>query len=1097
MPEFKESQTKYTQLKNAYRAAAREAYLARQQCYSIEKQIESFLKAQLLKTLPAVHPLNIQIKAARKKLTDAEKVKTVAKVALDKARLEFNNQGTANQTIANLNDHAPILLLPLRVQTRFLTIKHIARDWPVEIMVDSGKLDAASRRMINTVNTGKRSGAGISASKNVQAFSLSNTASATVKRLVNQLNQPPVRGQTATTKRWRKVEDEYELWVRMYPDDIFLQTHETAITETERAAALTFWQGMWDAERTFRAQGTNTAESLRAKKEKQLEVWKALRFECHAHRATWIARAMRPAGFPDDFPLTLDKIPPSQFPDPGFKSDSWTLPPTTEMLPEHFIVNVFFKNTALPAREVAGAPVPDYVQLGFDPDEKDQTAFSEKDKVLELPKEIRWLTDIAEAEKMGMAIRIPLSKAEFLSGVSTLVVIGIKTGADETESITRLTSLIDNHHYRPDGMAFLRQGTPTNNLPGQPSGFTQAGTSDEQSFDTEFPSISLNHEDTAGQFLSTALGLDQNTFSQVFNNQMTDGKAAITTNRALWAGTLGYYLNNHLRPAVTDTDIRFIKDFFQQFVTGRGLLPAFRVGKQPYGIIPATAWSAWKPAADASVEEKRLIAFLKKMDDQWNKLVDKVMTMKKAFQNTDEQQLKKDFRELLTYQSSSTRFFRRMVAGEYLLWNVNNMAIPLQTDKAGIRTTPNDYKTRLESAAGWNEPVNPRPQILGKFFDDDNYKLTDLPPDLVTDRNSTNDNGANYLSILLDATIEQMRTNVFGETFNQFVSERSSKLLFYTARFALLQGWIDTAVEILRKERPAISPLAKLDFEMEYTRSGNIISPEHKTLLDTSGIAGNFETLKNKWSFFEQTLNDGTRVDNKILQLLSQATANDNEPLIGLKDSLDALKELSTIPVDDLERLFSEHVDLCSFRLDAWLQGLALSRLFGNRKKEGFEKGLFIGAFGYLENISPGNDPWVQVKNIPSPVLVTAQEVGIDNIVMPVMDLSGLTPAQLQSASKSVFVYLGSDPSTFLVEDPVTKNVISNPVPAQVAEAGYLLTPSLEHAAAAGILRAGYEHHGQSQGPESKTLAVNIDSERTGKAVDMLKGVKAGHSLNE
>ena len=50
MAEFKESQKKYTQAKNAYRQAVKEFYTARQQFYLLEKKIADFLKAGLLKS---------------------------------------------------------------------------------------------------------------------------------------------------------------------------------------------------------------------------------------------------------------------------------------------------------------------------------------------------------------------------------------------------------------------------------------------------------------------------------------------------------------------------------------------------------------------------------------------------------------------------------------------------------------------------------------------------------------------------------------------------------------------------------------------------------------------------------------------------------------------------------------------------------------------------------------------------------------------------------------------------------------------------------------------------------------------------------------
>ena len=122
-----------------------------------------------------------------------------------------------------------------------------------------------------------------------------------------------------------------------------------------------------------------------------------------------------------------------------------------------------------------------------------------------------------------------------------------------------------------------------------------------------------------------------------------------------------------MRPVVNDADINFIRSFFESNVSGRGLLPAFRMGKQPYGIVPATAWSMWKPDADAGPSEMKMIKFLQKLDTQWTGLIGKVKTMKSIFKNANEDIKTKEFRELLALQSKSTRFFRRLVAGEFLL----------------------------------------------------------------------------------------------------------------------------------------------------------------------------------------------------------------------------------------------------------------------------------------------------------------------------------------------------------------------------------------------------------------------------------------------
>lgn len=1091
MADFKDSQTKYIAAKRAYETAFRQAYLGRQQVLIIEKRIADFLKSNLLSQLPAGHPLALEKSNALTGLSAAQQNLAVVQNALKAARTEFGSVGIPSRTVANFNDATPFLLLPLKIQTRFSIIKSVARNIPNELLVDVNKAGDVYGRYLRSYFPNLKPTADPLASISSQAYSLSHNAAPGVKDLIAGLNKPAASG--VAPSRWQKVEDEYVLYVRIFPDDIFMQTHETAITETERTAAKAFWQQVWEAERLFRKNTSDPAAALKTKGEQQLAAWKQLRAECLPHRASWLARIMRPADFPDGFSQDMVTIPDSKFPAPDIKSDSWTIPPGTDLLPEQFSVKLFFRNPDIPSREVSGTPVPEWVQLGFDPDEREETAFAEKDQVLTLPSSIRWLTDLAEAEKCGMAIRITLSQEEYW-GISRLLVLGIKTAADAPEGGRLITKLFENHHYRPDGLAFLPQGTATNNLPGRPAGFNPAGLSDEESFRLEFAAPPAADARTDGQRLTTALGLDPALFESIAHTGGRDGEEALHINRALWPGSVGYYLDNYMRPSITDGDLAYIKSFFQNWVTGRGLLPALRIGKQPYGIIPASAWTAWK-AETASQEENRLVKTLKKIDVQYNLLIEDVKTMKKVFANTDEQKLKREFRELLAYEASSTRYFRRLVAGEYLLWNINQRNEPANTEKVGIRHTPGEFKHRLESWGYWNEPVNPRLRILGKFYDDVNYKLTDVALEDASVATPLMSDGKNYLGILLNATPDQLRKNLFPD-LSQFVVQRSSRLMFDMARFALSQAWIDAAVNLLRKERPVISPFARLDFEMEYLKEGKDISSEHLSLLWSAGLFGPFETRKNKWAFFDEVLADGRRLDAAIAQKMREPLGTD-DPLKSLKETMAALTELAGLPVERLERLFSEHVDLCSFRLDAWLQGLVLARNAANRRKAGFEKGIYIGAYGYLENLAPSKEPWVQVQEIKAPAVFVPGTTGNDRAVMPVFDFSPFTAEQIAIVKKYVFVYLGSDTTTALKQAPSGGQIIQSPLPNQISAEGFVLTPSLEHAATASILRAGYEHHSLSQGTESATLAVNLDAERTGQAMDMLKAVNSGHTLNE
>jgi hypothetical protein len=64
-----------------------------------------------------------------------------------------------------------------------------------------------------------------------------------------------------------------------------------------------------------------------------------------------------------------------------------------------------------------------------------------------------------------------------------------------------------------------------------------------------------------------------------------------------------------------------------------------------------------------------------------------------------------------------------------------------------------------------------------------------------------------------------------------------------------------------------------------------------------------------------------------------------------------ALAVLAPLPTARLERLFAEHIDLCSYRLDAWRLGVVAQRLESLRADQ--PTGVYLGAYGWLEGIRP------------------------------------------------------------------------------------------------------------------------------------------------
>jgi hypothetical protein len=170
---------------------------------------------------------------------------------------------------------------------------------------------------------------------------------------------------------------------------------------------------------------------------------------------------------------------------------------------------------------------------------------------------------------------------------------------------------------------------------------------------------------------------------------------------------------------------------------------------------------------------------------------------------------------------------------------------------------------------------------------------------------------------------------------------------------------------------------------------------------------------------------------------------------LGLVEVRKCLESLIDVPTAPLERLFTEHLDLCSYRLDAWQMGCFNRRLqqlrFPKRTQDKLDnrvQGIYLGAFGWLENLQP----------------------------------DGLDP--VENASVPVSLH---DPEQ---DDPLFE---------QKNNAGFIHGPSLNHAVTAAVLRNAYITHFDPEDPEK--MAVNLSSERVRTAMSLLEGIRNGQAL--
>src|SRR5260370_30395807 len=134
---------------------------------------------------------------------------------------------------------------------------------------------------------------------------------------------------------------------------------------------------------------------------------------------------------------------------------------------------------------------------------------------------------------------------------------------------------------------------------------------------------------------------------------------------ALWPATLGYFLSQMMASVFTPDQIETARQYVLDNAMPRGPLPAFRVGKTRYGVLPVTSLSRYKPnerLTGGSIEPG-LVTFLRRLWASWLTSASSAPHM----QNTGDPD--KELVGLLGMDASSMSFRGRQVLGDEFMWN--------------------------------------------------------------------------------------------------------------------------------------------------------------------------------------------------------------------------------------------------------------------------------------------------------------------------------------------------------------------------------------------------------------------------------------------
>jgi hypothetical protein len=824
-----------------------------------------------------------------------------------------------------------------------------------------------------------------------------------------------------------------ELWVRAYPDDVAITSHEPLLTDTELTHGRAYWSAL--------------ARAVPA--DADAAAWRALAGRLGANRAAWVALQTRPLNWTA---ASTDPTLPLQFPDAAVtKPDAWTVAPHTRVLPDRLVL-LAWRGDALRVMQV-GQPIDDVVVVGPAPItdlEGDESLTRDPlDQTLSLGESFRWVRDFDQAIEKGMAFRVTVAADDVAQGFDRLLVLGVKLSADADDAQALVEHLIDGHHYAQPGFELLRQGTPTNNSDGNDSGFSDRERDTDESAVAETGPALFEPEDDRrvardGQRLADFLGIAYRPLLHARGADRADHAEAVAMNRALYAGTLGYYLDHILNEVVSENSLGALRRHFTDHVTGRGPIAAIRVGSQPYGVLPTSALDRWRAstptqpvagsggviAAPSASFESTFLQVLRRFDVAWTAALPSVAQVGSAGEGAAR------LLEVLGLQPTSAEFHHRIGYSFDYLKNLESLAwggaafsdvIKMMIEAQGTRSLLTQLGYSAQRANGSPKPLPLLLQLIWRHYQ------TRLDPNQLIDGQPLSESAsikplaagssATYVDWLVAHATDAVALE--AQELGSGVS-RPGSLLYLMLHFSMV-------MEAARGIRAWLGTRGVSADELVRSRKFLNIGPTPSPSL---------------WEVFRAPANRIVPSEPSGTPLLALMHAPEVVSDAGqsVQEQLDAIAALGSMPTARLERALVEHVDTLSYRLDAWVTSLFTRRLLLQRRMDQpvaeRRTGLYLGGYGYLEHVRAAG---ARRQKVDESALPDALRQGVDNLYE------------------------------------------------EAGNGGYVHAPSLNHATAAALLRSGYLTHASSG--DASALAVNLSSGRVRRARYLLDGIRSGQSL--